>query len=346
MKITTKDICDIVQGELVGDPDVIIKGPSKIEEGKKGTISFLANPKYNTFAYSTKASALLVSKDFQPKKKIHPTLIKVENVYSSLSKLLSSFNHVFDNKGIAETAIVKGNCSIPANVSVGEYTVVSRNVSIGEESFIADQVFIGEGVTIGKNAIIYPGVKIYHGCEIGDNVIIHSNAIIGSDGFGFVPNGAGKYEKIPQVGNVLIEDDVEIGASTTIDRATMGSTRLCKGVKLDNLIQIAHNVTVGENTVIAAQTGIAGSTKIGKNCQIGGQVGIAGHIEVPDGMKIQGQSGITSSNYSAGQQVYGTPAINYRDFLKSYAHFKTLPDMSEEIKALREEIEALKSRKL
>ncbi|WP_235296849.1 UDP-3-O-(3-hydroxymyristoyl)glucosamine N-acyltransferase [Portibacter marinus] len=345
MHITTKDICDIVQGELVGDPDVIIKGPSKIEEGKKGTISFLANPKYNTFAYSTEASALLVSKDFQPTKEIKPTLIKVENVYSSLSKLLSSFNHVFENEGIAETSIIKENCHIPDSVSIGEYSVVSKGVSIGEQTFIADQVFIGQDVTIGKNAIIYPGVKIYHNCVIGDHVIIHSNAIIGSDGFGFVPNTAGHYEKIPQVGNVVIEDYVEIGANTTIDRATMGSTRLCKGVKLDNLIQIAHNVVVGENTVIAAQTGIAGSTKIGKNCQIGGQVGIAGHLEVPDNMKIQGQSGITSSNYEKGQQVYGTPAINYREFLKSYAHFKNLPDLSDEIKALKAEIEILKSSK-
>ncbi|MCL4107364.1 UNVERIFIED_CONTAM: hypothetical protein GTU68_067275 [Idotea baltica] len=345
MKITTKDICDIVQGELVGDPNLVIKGPSKIEDGKQGTISFLANPKYNTFAYSTQASALLVSKDFEPTKQLKPTLIKVENVYSSLSKLLSSFNHVFDKRGIAKTAIIKDNCTIPDSAAIGEYTVVSKNVSIGEDSFIADQVFVGEGVIIGKNAVIYPGVKIYHDCVIGDNVIIHSNAIIGSDGFGFVPNANGQYEKIPQVGNVLIENDVEIGANTTIDRATMGSTKLCKGVKLDNLIQIAHNVVIGENTVIAAQTGIAGSTKVGKNCQIGGQVGIAGHLVIPDNMKIQGQSGITSSNYQEGQQVYGTPAINYRDYLKSYAHFKSLPDLAEEIKALREEINALKSSK-
>lgn len=345
MKITTKDICDMVQGELVGDPDVIIKGPSKIEDGKKGTISFLANPKYNTFAYSTEASALLVSKDFVPTKEIKPILIKVDNVYSSLSKLLSSFNHVFAHTGISETAVIKEECEIPSSVSIGEYTVISKGVSIGENSLISDQVFMGEHVKIGKNAIIYPGVKIYHGCEIGDHVIIHSNAIIGSDGFGFVPNQAGRYEKIPQVGNVVIEDDVEIGANTTIDRATMGSTRLCRGVKLDNLIQIAHNVIIGENTVIAAQTGIAGSTKVGKNCQIGGQVGIAGHLTLPDGLKIQGQSGITSNNYEEGQQIYGTPAINYRDFLKSYAHYKALPDLAEEIKALKNEIEALKAAK-
>jgi UDP-3-O-[3-hydroxymyristoyl] glucosamine N-acyltransferase len=345
MKITTKDICDMVQGELVGDPDVIIKGPSKIEDGKKGTISFLANPKYNTFAYSTEASALLVSKDFVPTQKIKPTLIKVDNVYSSLSKLLSSFNHVFANNGVSKTAVVKEDCQIPSSVSIGEYTVISKNVSIGENSFIADQVFIGEDVQLGKKVIVYPGVKIYHGCEIGDNVIIHSNAIIGSDGFGFVPNQEGQYEKIPQVGNVVIEDDVEIGANTTIDRATMGSTRLCKGVKLDNLIQIAHNVIIGENTVIAAQSGIAGSTKVGKNCQIGGQVGIAGHLTLPDGLRIQGQSGLASNNYNEGQQIYGTPAIGYRDYLKSYALYKTLPNLAEEIKALKNEIEALKSAK-
>ncbi len=345
MKITTRDICEIVKGELVGDPNLVIEGPSKIEEGKVGTISFLANPKYNTFAYSTKASALLVSKDFIPTKKIKPTLIKVENVYASLSKLLASFNHVTENIGISDSAVIKANVKIPENCFIGDQAVISEGVEIGENCYIAAQVYLGKDVKIGPGSILHPGVKIYHSCEVGSNVIIHSNSVVGSDGFGFVPNSEGVYEKIPQVGNVVIEDNVEIGSNTVIDRATMGSTILKKGVKLDNLIQVAHNVVIGENTVIAAQAGIAGSTKIGKNCQIGGQVGIVGHIDIPDGTLIQAQSGVASSPKKEGQQLYGSPALQYRDYLKSYAQFKNLPDLANQIKALKKEIEALKNGK-
>ncbi len=345
MKITTKDICELVNGELIGDPNLIIEGPSKIEDGKAGTISFLANPKYNTFAYSTKASALLVHKDFVPTEELTPTLIKVENVYTSLGKLLNSFNQLNTNIGIAKTAIVKEGCSIHDSVSIGEYSTISKNVQIGENSQIFDQVYLGTNVQIGKNALIFPGVKIYHNCVLGDNVTIHSNAVIGSDGFGFAQNSSGEYEKIPQVGNVQIADNVEIGSNTTIDRATMGSTIIGKGVKLDNLIQIAHNVTIGENTVIAAQVGIAGSAKIGKNCQIGGQVGIAGHIEIPDNVKIQGQSGVTSNSIQEGQQLYGTPAMDFKKYLKSFAYFKKLPEMAASIKKLLKQIEDLKSSK-
>lgn len=345
MKITTKDICDIVQGELIGDPNLIIEGPSKIEEGKEGTISFLANPKYHTFAYSTQASALLVSKDFTPKQKLKPTLIKVENVYSSLSKLLHTFNYKEENSGISKSAIVKEGAKIHDSAFVGEHCVVGEDAVIGENTYIADQAFIGKGSKIGKGVIIYPGVRILNDCIVGDYVIIHSNAVIGSDGFGFARTEDGDYKKIPQVGNVIIESHVEIGANTTIDRATMGSTVLKKGVKLDNLIQVAHNVTIGENTVIAAQTGVAGSAKIGRNCQIGGQVGIAGHIEIPDNTVIQGQSGVTATPKESNMQLYGTPALPYRDYLKSFALFKDLPSLSKEILALRKEIEALKSSK-
>ena len=345
MKITAKDICDIVEGEIVGDPNVVISGPSKIEEGIKGTISFLANPKYNSYAYSTKASALLVAKDFIPMQEIKPTLIKVENVYTSLSKLLQSFEQKENSSGISDFAVISKSAILGEKTSVGVYTVISEGAVIGRDSQIGDQVSIGKNARIGNNTIIYPGVKIYQDCVIGDNCILHAGVVIGSDGFGFVPNKKGEYEKIPQIGNVIIEHNVEIGANTTIDRATMGSTIIKAGVKLDNLIQIAHNVVIGENTVIAAQTGIAGSTKVGKNCQIGGQVGMSGHIVIPDGTIIQGRAGVTSSPKNKGMQLYGTPAIEYRDFLKSYAHFKNLPEMEKKLKRLKNEIEDLKSSK-
>lgn len=342
MKITTREICEIVKGELVGDPNLVISGPSKIEEGIEGTISFLANPKYNTFAYSTSASALLVSRDFVPNQEIKPALIKVDNVYSSLSKLLSSFENAVKAEGKSSTAIIKEDTSIHKTVSIGEYSVIGAGSRIGSDSHICDQVYLGKNVQIGKNAKVYPGVKIYHDTVIGDNVIIHANAVIGSDGFGFAADDVGVYEKIPQVGNVVIEDNVEIGANTTIDRATMGSTIIKKGVKLDNLIQIAHNVVVGENTVIAAQTGVAGSTKIGTNCQIGGQVGIGGHLTIPDGTKVQGQSGISAPPKLEGQSLYGTPAIDFASYLRSYAHFKVLPDLAAEVRKLKKEIGELK----
>ena len=345
MKITTQKICEIVKGELIGDPNLIIEGPSKIEEGKAGTISFLANPKYNTYAYSTEASALLVSKDFIPIQKIKPTLIKVENVYESLSKLLSSFENEIDNSGVATSAIIGINTSIHQSCSIGDYSIIKEGVVVGENSIIFEHVVLGKNVKVGTNCILYPGVKIYHDCIIGNNAIIHANAVIGSDGFGFTPDKEGFYSKIPQIGNVIIEDDVEIGANTTIDRATMGSTILKKGVKLDNLIQVAHNVVIGENTVIAAQAGIAGSSKIGKNCQIGGQVGISGHINIPDGTQIQGQSGIISSHIKENQKLYGSPALEYKNYLKSYAHFKNLPNTYNELQALKKEIDALKSAK-
>lgn len=345
MKITAQEISNIVQGEIEGDPDVIINRPSKIEEGEEGTISFLANPKYHEYAYSTKASVLLVSKDFHPEKTIKPTLIKVENVYSSLSKLLSSFETKPENSGISALSSVSDSSIIHETVSIGNFAVVSEGVNIGENTIISDQVFLGKNVKIGKNCLLYPGVKIYHDCEIGNDCIIHANAVIGSDGFGFATDESGEYKKIPQIGNVVIEDQVEIGSNTTIDRATMGSTMIHKGVKLDNLIQVGHNVSIGQNTVIAAQTGIAGSTKIGRNCQIGGQVGFVGHLNIPDGTRIQAQSGIASSPKEENTKLFGTPAIDYMNYVKSYAHFKQLPALIRELNTLKKEIEHLKSSK-
>lgn len=347
MKINTtvRTLSELVDGEIVGDPNIIISGPSKIEEGNEGTISFLSNLRYVDHIYTTKASAILVSKDFIPAKTLRTTLIKVDNVYSALTKILKNFENGQFTRGVSSLAYLDSEARIHETASVGTYAVVHKGASIGKESIIGDHVFIGASVKVGDYCILYPGVKIYHGCSIGDHCIIHANAVIGSDGFGFAPNNEGVYDKIPQIGNVIIENHVEIGANTTIDRATMGSTIIKEGVKLDNLVQVAHNVVIGEHTVIAAQTGIAGSTKIGKHCQIGGQVGIAGHLNIPDGTLIQGQSGIISNPKSIKTRIFGTPGLDYKDYLRSYAVFKKLPDMVNEIKILKKEIERLKSSK-
>ena len=286
MEITAKEICVLLNGTLEGQADVVVKGPSKIEEAIAGTISFIARANYEPYAYTTKASVLLVSKDFQPTQTVYATLIRVDDVYASLAKLLDHYSGM--NKpaaGVSQQAAVHASAQLGAGVSVGVFSIVEESAVVGDNCVIYPQVYIGKGVQIGNDVTLYPGVKIYHGCEIGHRNILHANVIIGSDGFGFAPQADGSFQKIPQIGNVVLEEDVEIGSNTVIDRATMGSTLIRKGVKLDNLIQIAHNVEVGENTVIAAQAGIAGSTQIGKNCQIGGQVGFVGHIKVADGTK-------------------------------------------------------------
>lgn len=340
--ITTSQISQLLHGELQGDPNLIIKGPSRIEEGSEGTISFLANPKYESFIYETRASAVVVGKDFTPTQPIQATLIVVEDVYQSLAKLLSLYNHEPEVKpGVSPTAYVGKEVHLGENVAIDHQVVVSDNCNIGENTLLYAHVFIGKGVEIGSNCTLYPGVKIYHGTRIGNNVVIHANTVIGSDGFGFTKDASGAYKKIPQNGNVIIEDDVEIGSNTVIDRASIGSTVIRKGVKLDNLIQIAHNVEVGENTVIAAQAGIAGSTKIGKNCIIGGQVGLAGHIQIADGTMIQAKSGLSSSVKEENSKLYGYPALEYGHYLKSYAYFKRLPELAEKIKLLEKAIENL-----
>lgn len=345
MQLSAQEIAKILDGSVEGDPEVLVSGPSKIEEGGPGTITFLANPKYEEFAYSTTASVLLVSQDFQPKKPISATLIRVENVYTALSILLENFGDQTDtNVGISEYAAVDKSAQIGEDVAVGMFSIIEANARIGAGCRIAAQVFIGRNVELGKNVIVHPGVRIMHSSKIGDNCVLHPNVVIGSDGFGFAPQEDGAYKKIPQTGNVVIENNVEIGSGTIIDRATMGSTIIRSGVKLDNLIQVAHNVEIGENTVIAAQVGIAGSTKIGKNCRIGGQVGFVGHVTIADGTQIQAQSGIASHVKEPNTALFGYPAINYRDYVKSYAVFKKLPELYKRIAELERMIEKNQSR--
>ncbi len=336
MKYSARDLAAILNAKVEGDPTVMVSHPSKIEEALPGTISFLGNPKYESYAYTTQASILIVSEDFIPSKPVQATLLRVANVYQSLSFLLSKFDQNGKPEGIAQTADIHSTSKINALVSIGAFSIIEKEVSIGEGTAIYPHVFIGHNTTIGKGCTIYAGVKIYPGCEIGDDVIIHANTVIGSDGFGFVPEN-GVYKKIPQLGNVIVENHVEIGANCTIDRATMGSTIIHKGVKLDNLIQVAHNVEIGENTVIAAQTGIAGSTKIGARCMIGGGVGIAGHLKVPDDTQIQGLSGIMNIDNVPGQKLFGYPAMPYYDFLKSYILFKKLPEIEKRVRDLEKD---------
>lgn len=328
MEISAKTIADYLGGEIIGNPDIMVSSVAKIENGKKGSVSFLANPKYEKYLYTSKASIILVNKSFNIKE-VEATVILLDNAYEGIASLLDLFNSekISKKRGISIRASVGRGSKMGKGVYVGKFTDIGERCRVGEGSQIYPQVFIGDNVTIGDNTTIYSGVRIYSGCVIGSNCIIHSNTVIGSDGFGFALNSDGSYKKIPQTGNVVIEDDCEIGANCVIDRATMESTVIRRGVKMDNLIQIAHNVEIGENTAIAAQVGIAGSAKIGKRCQIGGQAGIVGHNTIADDTKIAPQSGIINSIPNAGGTFMGTPAFNHRDFLKSYAIFKNLPKL-------------------
>ena len=331
MNLTAGHIADQINGTVVGDRNIDIFNISKIEEGSKGSLTFLANPKYTEFIYTTKASAAIVSSDFQPTERIELTLIKVKDPYSSFTTILELFDKdLSKRKGISQLTDVDKSSKISDSAFIGSFSSVGENSIIGEKCIIENQVFIGNNVKIGKGCLIYPGVKILDDTIIGQNCIIHSSTTIGSDGFGFAPNDDGSYKKIPQTGNVVIGDNVEIGSNSTIDRATLGSTIISNGVKLDNQIQVAHNVEIGENTAIAAQSGVAGSTKIGKNCMIGGQVGIIGHIKIGDNVKIQAQAGVTS-NIESNSRVTGTPAISYMNYNKSYVHFKNLPEIVKKI---------------
>ena len=331
MNFTAGHIADQINGTVVGDRDIDIFNISKIEEGSKGSLTFLANPKYTEFIYTTKASAAIVSSDFEPTEKIELTLIKVKDPYSSFTTILKLFDKdLSKRKGISQLTDVDKSSKISDSAFIGSFSSVGENSIIGEKCIIENQVFIGNNVEIGNGCLIYPGVKILDDTIIGQNCIIHSSTTIGSDGFGFAPNDDGSYKKIPQTGNVVIGDNVEIGSNSTIDRATLGSTIISNGVKLDNQIQVAHNVEIGENTAIAAQSGVAGSTKIGKNCMIGGQVGIIGHIKIGDNVKIQAQAGVTS-NIESNSRVTGTPAISYMNYNKSYVHFKNLPEIVKKI---------------
>jgi len=327
LKFTASQIASILEGEVVGNPEALVSKLAKIEEGVEGSLTFLANPKYTHFIYSTEASVTIVNKEFVPEQKLSTTLIKVDDAYQSFSKLLEHYNQVKNNKtGIENPSFLSESASYGADFYLGAFSYIGNNVQIGDNVKIFPNVFIGDNVTIGDNVFMHAGAKICSETIIGNSCVIHSSAIIGADGFGFAPKENGEYSKVPQIGNVILEDNVEVGAGTTIDRATLGSTILRKGVKLDNQIQVAHNVEIGEHTAIAAQTGIAGSTKIGKNCLIGGQVGIVGHITIGDRVKIQAQSGITR-NVKDDEFLQGSPALNYGDFNKSYVHFKNLPSL-------------------
>lgn len=339
MKFTATQIAGILEGEVEGNPQIAVHKLSKIEEGEKGSLTFLANPKYTSFIYSTKASITIVNKDFIPEQDLSTTLIKVEDAYKSFSKLLEYYNQVKNNKvGIETPAFVSESVVYGDGFYLGAFSYLGDNVEIGKNVKIYPNVYIGDNVTIGDNVMVFAGSKIYSESIVGDNCVIHSGAIIGADGFGFTPNEKGEYSKVPQTGNVILEDNVDVGAGTTIDRATLGSTVLRKGVKLDNQIQIAHNVEIGEHTAIAAQTGIAGSTKIGKHCLIGGQVGIVGHITIGDRVRIQAQSGI-GRNVKDDEVLQGSPALNYGDYNKSYVHFKNLPKLVNTITNLEKKVE-------
>ncbi len=338
MKFTATQIAEILDGKIVGNPEIEVSKLAKIEEGTAGTLTFLSNPKYTPYIYTTQSSITIVNNDFQPEHNISTTLIKVEDSYKAFSKLLHYYNQVKNNKlGIESSSFKSDTASHGTDVYLGAFSYLGNDVKLGNNVKIYPHVFVGDNVIIGDNTTIYSGVKIYSETQIGNNCIINSGAVIGADGFGFTPDENGEFQKVPQTGNVIIEDNVDIGSSTTIDRATLGSTVIRKGVKLDNQIQIAHNVEIGENTVIAAQTGIAGSTKIGKYCLIGGQVGIAGHLTIGDHVKVQAQTGV-GHRVKDGEKLYGSPAIDYGNYVKSYVHFKNLPRIVKQLDDLEKKI--------
>lgn len=335
MKFTAAQIAGILEGEVVGNPNAEVFKLSKIEEGTEGSLTFLANPKYVNYIYSTNATITIVNSTFEPESELKTTLIKVEDAYQSFSKLLEYYNQVkLMKSGIEQPSVISENVTYGENLYLGSFCYIGKNVVIGKNVKIYPNSFIGDNVTIGDDCIFFAGVRIYSESVIGNNCVIHSGTIIGSDGFGFAPQEDGTYNKVPQIGNVILEDNVEVGSCTTIDRATLGATIIRKGVKLDNQIQIAHNVEIGENTVIAAQTGVAGSTKIGKSCMIGGQVGIAGHLTIGNNVRVQAQSGI-GRNIPDGETLQGSPSFNYSDWNKSYVHFRNLPKIVAELEELK-----------
>jgi UDP-3-O-[3-hydroxymyristoyl] glucosamine N-acyltransferase len=343
MEFTAATIAGFLKGEVEGNPDIKVSTVAKIEEGREGALSFLANPKYENFIYTTDSSVVLVNKDFVPAGKIKATLIRVENSYEAFASLLNLVAQSKPKKkGIHPTAIIESSSGIGSDVYIGAYTYIGENCTVGNNCRIYAQVYIGDGTIIGDDCQVFPGVKIYHECNIGNGCIIHAGSVIGSDGFGFAPQSDSEFMKIPQLGNVILEDNVEIGANAAIDRATMGSTIIRKGVKIDNLVQIGHNVEIGENTVMAGQTGIAGSTKVGKNCMFAGQVGIAGHLRIADGVKIGAKAGIPGNIKEENSIVMGIPAFDVRQFHRSSVLFKKLPELKRKIESLEKEVELLK----
>lgn len=342
MEFTAQQIADLLQGTVDGNPDVKVSRLSKIEEGTAGSLTFLANPAYTPYIYSTEASIVIANQDFVPEKAINATLVRVPNAYQSFARLLEVYNTIKHQKvGIEDMSFIDPSARIGEDVYVGAFAYVGKNAKIGNKVKIYPGVYIGDNCEIGNDCTLFAGVKVYSDCIIGNHVTLHSGVIIGGDGFGFQPHN-GNYQKVAQIGNVIIEDHVEVGANSTIDRATLGHTIIRKGVKLDNLIQIAHNVEVGENTVIAAQTGVAGSARIGKNCMIGGQVGIVGHIQIADGVKIAAQSGVGSSVNKQEEILQGSPAFRISEYKRTYVVFKKLPDLEKRILELEKTIRDLK----
>ena len=344
MKFTAEQIASLLGGEIVGDKNVVVSSLCKIEQGTQNAMSFLSNPKYEHYIYDTQASVVIVNKDFVPEKEVKTTMIKVDDAYACFAKVLDLYNEFLLNKtGISSLSFISKTATMGQDAYVGEFAFIGEGVKMGKNVKIYPHAYVGDNVVIGDNVTLFSGARIYHLCVIGNGCVINSGAIIGADGFGYAPLEDGSFKKIAQIGNVVLEDNVEIGANTTIDRATMGSTLIKKGVKLDNLIQVAHNVIIDENTVIAAQTGLAGSTKIGKNCFIGGQVGFSGHITIGNNVKIGAQSGIMS-NVKDNSSLFGYPAWEARSYMKSYSAFRKLPALLEKIDALEKKIKLLENK--
>ena len=342
MEFTAKQVADMIGGRVEGNENAAISSFAKIEEGKPGAISFLSNPKYTHYIYDTQSSVVLINEDVELEKPVAATLIRVKNAYESVAKLLQLYESMKPHKtGIDPHAFISEKAKIGENVYIGAFACIGDGAVIGDNTQIYPNTVIGDGVTIGEKCTLFPNITVYQGCKIGNNVTIHAGSVIGADGFGFAPNAEG-YDKIPQIGIVIIEDDVEIGANTCIDRSTMGQTIIHKGVKLDNLIQVAHNCEIGESTVMSAQVGMAGSTKIGAWCMVGGQAGFAGHIHVKDKTFIGAQCGVIGDTKGDGEQLIGSPAVNPKMFFKARALDAKLPDMYRQIAALQRELDALK----
>lgn len=343
MEFSAQQISDYLKGNVIGNPDVKVSGFSAIENGEVGTLSFLSNPKYSHYLYETNASIVLVNKDFKPQKEVSPTLVQVDNAYEALAMLLGLVEQMKPKKnGVSPQAFISPSAKIGTNVYIAPFVFVGEGAEIGNYASIDANSYIGESAKIGESTLLHAGVKVEQECEIGNNCILHAGVVVGADGFGFAPTPEGTYRKIPQVGNVIIEDNVEIGANTTIDRGTLGSTIIRQGVKLDNLVQIAHNVEVKKNTVIAAQSGIAGSTTIGENCVLGGQVGVAGHIEIADGCMFGAQTGVPNSIKEPKSVMQGYPAVPVSVFRRASVVYKNLPELQKIVNELQREREARK----
>jgi UDP-3-O-[3-hydroxymyristoyl] glucosamine N-acyltransferase len=348
MKFTATQISTLINGKIEGNADVTVSSFGKLEGAEPGQLAFLANPKYEEFLYSTKASVIIINDTQQVEKKVNATLIRVPDAYSAFAIILSEHEKMATANltGIQQPVYIASTATMGENIFIGAFTYIGDNVKIGKNVKLFPQVYIGDNATIDDNSILFPGVKIHHDCVIGKNVTIHAGSVIGGDGFGFAPQQDGSFKKVPQIGNVVVEDNVEIGANAAIDRATIGSTLIKSGAKLDNLIQIAHNVEVGNNTAIAAQVGISGSTKIGNNVMIGGQAGIVGHLHIADGSKINGQSGVSKSIKTPNTAVTGSPAFDYAHALRSQILNRNLPELEKRIKELEQMVERLINEKV